>query len=194
MYYIYAYIDPRTDLPFYIGKGKRYRKTDHLRETVNKTENRDKLAVILELRSLGLEPKIIELESDIDNEAMAYNREDYFILLHGRKGIEPNGILTNKILGGAPLKPIWTEEKKKAHSDFNKSYWTPERRKQHGASTKGNTGGIGTVCVTTLSGITFRVDKAIYDSMDRSKPITEWEYVSVSSKEAKRRRLSYTLP
>ena len=37
---------------------------------------------------------------------MAYNREDYYILLYGRKGIEPHGILTNKILGGGPKKPV----------------------------------------------------------------------------------------
>lgn len=65
MYYIYAYIDPRTDLPFYIGKGKNNRKTDHLREHLGKTDNADKVKVIQELALLGLEPGIIELESDM---------------------------------------------------------------------------------------------------------------------------------
>jgi hypothetical protein len=114
MFYIYAYIDPRTDLPFYIGKGKDTRKFDHLNEASSKKENKEKFKIIQELGSLNLSPVITELESSIENELMAYNREDYYILKYGRKGIEPNGILTNKTIGGKhPPKPNWTKEKTK---------------------------------------------------------------------------------
>jgi hypothetical protein len=192
MYYIYAYIDPRNNLPFYIGKGKDGRKFSHLKETINKTDNRDKLKIIQELQSLCLSPLIKELESNIESELMAYNREDYYILKYGRKGIEPYGILTNKIIGGkTPPTPVWTEEKKKEHSNFNKTYWTVERRRQHGLKTKGNNGGkvsIGTVNVTDLNGASYRIPKSIYDTMDRCRDITAWEYVSVTSKESKRRK------
>lgn len=192
MYYIYAYIDPRTNTPFYIGKGSRNRKFNHLKEHDGNTENRDKLAVIKELFLLQLAPIIVELESNIENEDLAYNREDYYILTYGRKGFELNGILTNKTIGGKhPPTPVWTAEKKKAHSDFNKSYWTPEKRKAHGLKTKGNTGGkssYGTVNVTDLYGVNKRILKSIYDEMPRPENINNWEYVSVSSKESKRRR------
>ena len=192
MYYIYAYIDPRNNLPFYIGKGKDGRKFNHLKEHDNHTENRDKLAILKELKQLGMTPIITELESNIDNELLAYNREDYYILTYGRKGFEPNGILTNKTIGGKhPPTPIWTEEKKKTHSEFNKSYWTPERRKAHGLLTKGNAGGKvtkDTVNVIGLDGITKRIPKSYYDAMDRPTNINTWEYVSVSSKEARRRK------
>jgi hypothetical protein len=95
---LYAYIDPRTILPFYIGKGKNDRKFNHLNESPSKKENKEKFQLIQELQLLGMLPIIIELESDIDNELLAYNREDYYILKYGRKGIEPNGILTNKTI------------------------------------------------------------------------------------------------
>ncbi len=52
--YIYVYIDPRTDQPFYIGKGKGGRLFSHLDDR-SETE---KVARIDELRALGMEPRI----------------------------------------------------------------------------------------------------------------------------------------
>lgn len=194
MYYIYAYIDPRNNQPFYVGKGTKNRKFSHLKEHDGNTDNRDKLKILKELQVLGLSPIITELESNIKNELMAYNREDYYILLYGRKGIEAYGILSNKIIGGkTPPKPIWNEEKKKQHSDFNKSYWTEDRRKQHGLLTKGNCGGAstkGTISVTDINGNNMRIPKSEYDTIDRTGDINTWKYVSVSSKESKRRNLT----
>lgn len=192
MYYIYAYIDPRNNLPFYIGKGKGSRKLNHLKETDNKTENRDKLSVIKELQSLNLSPVIIELETGIESELLAYNREDFYILKYGRKGFEQGGILTNKTIGGKhPPTPNWSKERKNLHSEFNKKFWTEERRKAHGLLTKGNTGGsktAGTVNVVDINGNGKRIPKSQFDAIDRSGEINTWEYVSVSSKEAKRRK------
>ena len=42
MFYIYHYIDPRDNLPFYVGKGSDNRMYDHLYETESNTENRHK--------------------------------------------------------------------------------------------------------------------------------------------------------
>ena len=53
-YYVYLYIDPRTDRPFYIGKGKGNRAFSHL----NSTGDSDKDRTMSELRDLGLEPRI----------------------------------------------------------------------------------------------------------------------------------------
>ena len=195
MYYIYAYIDPRTDLPFYIGKGKNNRKFDHLKE---QDETSEKVNLIKEIQLVGLEPKIIELESNIENEAIAYNRENYYILIYGRKGFETNGILTNKALHGQPPKPIWDSSRKKRHSEWNKSYWTPERIKEHKEKNlvplseegrdKISKSSLGTVSVVDLKGNGLRIPVEVYNNMDRSGPINTHMYVSVSSKEARHRR------
>lgn len=191
MYYIYAYIDPRTNLPFYIGKGKSGRKYDHLKETRETTNNIDKFRTIEDLIGLGLAPIITEIEFGIINESLAYNREEYYIILYGRAGIDSNGILTNKVLRGEPPRPIWGAERKQKHSEFNKSFWTEERRKAHGMLTKGNKGGgstKGTVNVTDIGGRNHRIPVSEYRSMDKSGPIHTWKYVSTSSKESKIRR------
>lgn len=199
MYYIYAYIDPRTNFPFYIGKGKGTRKFDHLVEASSKKENREKFKVIKELQMLDLLPIILELESNIKDELLAYNREDFYILKYGRKGIETDGILTNKTIGGKrPPKPVWTEAKRKQHSEWNKTYWTDERKQLHREkhlSPTTATGleiiklhSIGTVSATDLIGYSKRIPKEQYDSVDRSLPIEQQVFVSVSSNEAKRRR------
>ena len=192
MYYIYVYINPNTGLPFYVGKGSGSRKFDHLNENSSKKENKEKWQVIKHLIDAGTPPTIVELESNIESELLAFNREDYYILKYGRLGIDVNGILTNKTIGGKqPPVPKWDAADRKRHSEFNKTYWTPERRKAHGLKTKGNNGGktsVGTVNVTDLNGINKRILKSVYDAMPRSDNINNWEYVSVSSKESKRRR------
>lgn len=55
-YYVYLYIDPRTDRPFYIGKGKGNRAFGHLKATGDSDKDR----TISELRKLAREP-VIEL-------------------------------------------------------------------------------------------------------------------------------------
>ena len=185
MYYIYAYIDPRDNLPFYIGKGKGYRKNHHIHEDSSKKENKEKYKIIQELLDLGMFPIITELESGIITEPLAYNREDYFILLYGRRGVETGGILTNKTIGGKhPPTPVWTEERKKQHSNWNKSYWTDDRKKLHTVAHS-----IRTVSVTDRDGNSKRIPKTVYDQMDRTTNINNWEYVSVSSNEGKKRKL-----
>ena len=184
MYYIYAYIDPTTDLPFYIGKGKGNRRNHHLNDASSKKENKEKWEIICSLKSIGALPIIKILEDHIDSEALAWNREDYYILKWGRKNFEPNGILTNKTIGGRqPPKPVWTDIKKKQHSDWNKSYWTQERRDLHPRDHS-----INTVSVTDKFGNSKRISKSVYNNIDKLGPINTWEYVSVSSKESKRRK------
>ena len=191
MYYIYAYIDPRTDLPFYIGKGKNSRKFDHLKDTGPNPENKAKSAIIQELKELGLIPVIIELEKNIADEDHAYLLEDFYIRTHGRRGLDPEGILTNICLGNHPPKPIWTPEKRAARRIWNNAFWTAERRIAHGLTTKGNKGGAitaGTVNVTDRFGHSKRIPKSTYDIMSRPKSMSDWEYVSVTSSESKRRK------
>ncbi len=76
-----------------------------------------------------------------------------------------------------------TDEQKKRHSEWNKSYWTTERKQSHPKDHS-----INTVSVTDLNGNSKRISKQDYDLIDRSLPVEQQHYVSVSSKEAKRRR------
>jgi hypothetical protein len=201
MFYIYAYIDPNTNLPFYIGKGKGNRKNHHLNKTSSKKENKDKWETICSLTETGTPPIIKVLEDGIVNETMAYNREDYYILSYGRKGFEEGGILTNKTIGGKhPPVPKWTPKDRKRHSEFNKQYWTEERKKEHREKflkpitnhgrEQISLHSIGSVSVTDKFGNSKRILKSEYDKIDKTGPINTWEYVSVSSKESRRRKES----
>ena len=53
MYYVYCYIDPRNDQPFYVGKGKQDRAFTHIKHTKkerkNKNTTRTKLAKSIEI-------------------------------------------------------------------------------------------------------------------------------------------------
>lgn len=101
MYYVYQYIDPRNNQPFYIGKGIRNRKFSHLEETLKNTINKRKFYRIRAIRKLNLEPIIEELKT-FSNEDDAYCYEEEMIKLYGRKGYDKNGILMNITLGSRP--------------------------------------------------------------------------------------------
>lgn len=87
-YYVYLYIDPRNNQPFYVGKGMGNRALAHLGD---KSET-DKAARIKELGKLGLEPAI---------EILKYGLSDREALLIESAAIELLGIdqLTNKVKG-----------------------------------------------------------------------------------------------
>lgn len=70
-YYVYLYIDPRTNDPFYVGKGQGDRALAHLRDT---GESR-KAARIKEIKELGLEPRIDILVHGLPSEATALRIE-----------------------------------------------------------------------------------------------------------------------
>lgn len=104
MYYIYALIDPRTDLPFYIGKGLKInsRHLDHFKENEASILNRHKFYKIRFLQDQGYTIPVRILLDDIVDEPEAYDKETEFIKFYGRKNIDENGILTNICLGNKP--------------------------------------------------------------------------------------------
>jgi uncharacterized protein len=66
-FYVYAYIDPRDESVFYIGKGVGARATDHL---FDKTESK-KISRINDILAAGLEPRIdilaFQLRDDLES-------------------------------------------------------------------------------------------------------------------------------
>jgi hypothetical protein len=161
-YYVYYLIDPRTELPFYIGKGKNDRAETHLHKS-SKTVNERKDQVISEIRNEGLEPLIKKIKF-FDDEKEAYFFEEKEILKFGRRDVEPDGILTNITLHSRPpsqkgKKRIFTELHKQRLSEATKgkpknyTVWNANKTKEtdnrlakaaHNRSLAGNNHQIGT--------------------------------------------------
>jgi hypothetical protein len=92
-YYVYLYIDPRDEKPFYVGKGQGERALSHLSE---EAESR-KCAKIDELRAAGLEPRIDILAHGLRDEETAFRIEAAVIDLFGLDA------LTNEVRGWRSL-------------------------------------------------------------------------------------------
>jgi hypothetical protein len=92
-YYVYLYIDPRNEQPFYVGKGQGGRALSHLSE---EAESR-KCARIAELRAVGKEPRIDILAHGLRDEETAFRIEAAVIDLFGLDA------LTNEVRGWRSL-------------------------------------------------------------------------------------------
>ena len=139
-FYVYGLYDPQTGLPFYIGKGSGNRAISHLTDTKKARENPRRFNKINKLRSQGIEPEVRYLRENL-SESEAFDYEEEQIRRYGRKGIEPDGVLTNLMLEARP--PIRTG---KLHSDTTKEKMSqaakgrkksPEHCKNIGLSKKG---------------------------------------------------------
>ena len=104
MYYIYALLDNRTNLPFYIGKGKTENKRhlDHFKETLETTDNRHKFYKIQFLKEQGYDIPVTILDDNIIDENIAYDIETKYIQQYGRENIDEGGILTNICIDKKP--------------------------------------------------------------------------------------------
>lgn len=100
MYYVYQLIDPLTKIPFYIGKGKGNRAAMHLKES-EWWYNKRKGAKIKSLLNENLKP-IIEIVFESENEDDVKYEEERLIKMHGRRGIDKGGILTNLCISAHP--------------------------------------------------------------------------------------------
>jgi hypothetical protein len=90
-YYVYILVDPRSGLPFYVGKGKGHRCKDHKREALEGRRGA-RYAVIREILIAGLQVEIRKVRW-FDNSRAALEYEAELMWLIGLKN------LTNKSRG-----------------------------------------------------------------------------------------------
>lgn len=73
-YYVYALIDPRDGIIFYVGKGRKKRYQSHIQRCRKDMGNLDKSGLILEILNAGLKVKIEFLYRNL-SENEAFRRE-----------------------------------------------------------------------------------------------------------------------
>ena len=78
-FYVYLYFDPRTDIPFYVGKGQGYRARKHLHQSTNAGVSQR----LADLRAAGLTPRIERY--DCRDEPHALELERQLIAAYGRQ-------------------------------------------------------------------------------------------------------------
>lgn len=135
-FYVYAYIDPVTNQYFYIGKGSGNRDTRHLCDSKNVKKQSAYLYFYRKInkirREIDREPIVKRLVEKLSMEN-SYLLEEKLIFKYGRKGIEPNGILYNRSLGGRGNRG--TKYSKEACAKISKAHkgkkYSKERLKTH---------------------------------------------------------------
>jgi hypothetical protein len=142
--YTYIYYDPETMIPFHVGKGTNQRAFAHLRETLEKTDNPEKVKEIQRIISSGKEPIIKIFYKETEDEA--FELEDFLsrhweLRHHG-------GLLTNMQYGGKNGKfvgmnniPKSEEHKRKIGEGNILANKNPETTKRKSDAAKGNTNG-----------------------------------------------------
>jgi hypothetical protein len=91
---VYILFDPRSNKPFYVGKGKGNRAKSHLKETKETTINIRKYNKIQSILKENLEPEIVYYKTNL-SESDAYEIESMLIKQYGRKDYDKKGILLN---------------------------------------------------------------------------------------------------
>lgn len=142
-FYTYIYYDPNTNIPFFVGKGQNKRAWDHLRESIEQTDNPHKVYKIQKLLREDTPPLIYTLKGLTEDEA--YELEAFLIEHWGRRGIDENGLLLNIIPGG---RGGWagvpkSEDHKRKIGEGNKlASQTPETKERKSDSHKGSKNGM----------------------------------------------------
>lgn len=151
--YVYLLIDPRNNLPFYVGKGTRRRCYFHMWEARNSAKQSPKLNKIRKIERLGLSVRVCKVEQNV-TDSMAKEFECLLIAEAKDLGIE----LTNLTDGGdgtlglkrtpeqiAKSRHVWTDKQKQKISESLKgerhpNYGKPCDEARRQAIIKGTTG------------------------------------------------------
>lgn len=129
MFYTYRYIDPRTNKPFYIGKGTGSRAYD------SHDYNKQVSGRIRKLKELGF--KHIILLNECVDEKEAFDEEIRLIKQYGRKDLGHGPLLNHTNGGDGVAGRIWTEEQRQ------------RRSKQYSGSGNPMFGRTGSACPST---------------------------------------------
>ena len=135
--YVYFLIDPRNNMPFYVGKGKGDRCNFHIKEAKYYVDRKSlKLNKIRKIVSLGLEPIVRRVEENItDSQAIEF--EMFLISELRASGIK----LTNMTDGGDGAQGYsHTDEHKKHMSALFKNRVFSEETKERMRKPKLETG------------------------------------------------------
>ena len=120
-FYVYMLLDPRkNNTPFYIGKGIGKRAWNHLLNDSHTNDyNPFKTRIIGKIRKNNLEP-LVKIYKDNLTEMESRELEIALISLYGRRGLDKNGILSNRHPGGqgGDTSEFFTSE---TYSKFSKS-------------------------------------------------------------------------
>lgn len=136
-FYAYVYFDPRTDIPFYVGKGQGYRAKKHLHQATN----RGVAERIADLRAAGWQPRIET--HDCRDEAHAFELERQLIAAYGRQcegGPLCNVLEAGERSGGFAGRKHTPETKAKIRAAMQARRLTPEHRANISRACKGRPG------------------------------------------------------
>ena len=98
-FYVYHLIDPRTNVPFYVGKGTGFRYYAHFSDNPNTCRNKRLFGHIKKMRAEGVEPIAIKIKENL-KEIDAFLIEEQEIKKYGRIKLDEGGILFNLQEGG----------------------------------------------------------------------------------------------
>ena len=132
-FYVYCLIDPRTNKPFYIGKGKGNRVFEHAKSSIKSELISDKLEKIREINSEGFKVKHIIIRHGLsEDEAFKVESSLIDFMRHFGKSLTNEvfghgtfkfGLMTaNEIISTYNAKPLKTLQHNVVIININKTY------------------------------------------------------------------------
>ena len=111
-WYVYLYVDPRNNLPFYIGKGKGDRILAHFSDQ----KDSEKVRILSEIEAAGLQPRLDILAHGLKDEETAFRIEAAAIdllgiyalsnLVRGWKSVQFGRMSLDELLGYYAAEPV----------------------------------------------------------------------------------------